>query len=121
VLGVFLPPEQDARRFSSEEDIPVMIGRPQLLLTGLLAALLLLLLEVSTPRIFSLSCGGDDGFCCSFLRRIILTDEGFIGEVMTIVFLCKLFHLCTKKTEMIFSAAIAILFFVGLELVDEYS
>jgi len=87
VLGVFLPPEQDAKRFSSEEDIPVMIGRPQLLLTELLAAFLLLF-EVSTPRIFSLSCGGDDGFCCSFLRRIILTEEGFIGEVMTIVFLC---------------------------------
>ena len=83
VVGV----EQDVNRFNSEDDIRFIRG------VAAAAGLLVLLLGVVSTvveRVFSFSWAGIVDGCGgfgSFFRRIILMEDGFIGDVMTIFFI----------------------------------
>ena len=84
VVGV----EQDVNRFNSEDDIRFIRG-----VAAAAAGLLVLLLGVVSTvveRVFSFSWAGivdGGGGFGSFFRRIILMEDGFIGDVMTIFFI----------------------------------
>jgi len=82
VVGV----EQDVNRFNSEDDIRFIRG---VAAAGLLV-LLLGVVSTVVVRVFSFSWAGivdGGGAFGSFFRRIILMEDGFIGDVMTIFFI----------------------------------
>ncbi len=118
VVAEGVPPEQvDVSRFKREpEDIFIlgmMVFRPQLWLSSVV----LVGLSSAAEGVFSLPDGGGFGL---FLRRIILTAEGFMGDVMTIILrVCAQVNfefLLVHKMCAILSAAIQIII-LTLELV----
>jgi len=85
VVGV----EQDVNRFNSEDDIRFIRGVAAAAAAGLLV-LLLGVVSTVVVRVFSFSWAGivdGGGGFGSFFRRIILMEDGFIGDVMTIFFI----------------------------------